>query len=68
VGWGLSEEAGKAARWLSAFGLPGTEIMLAHLQQLDGNDYDLYQPSSLNGVWQAYGDYLCPIITGAGPG
>ena len=65
LGWGLSEEAGKAARWLSAFGLPGAEIMLAHLQQLDGKDYDLYQPSNLNDVWQAHGDYLCPIITGA---
>jgi len=65
LGWGLSEEAGKAARWLSAFTLPGAEIMLAHLQQLDGKDYGQYQPSNLNHVWQAQGEFMCPVITGA---
>jgi len=65
LGWGLSEEAGKAARWLSAFGLPGAEIMLAHLQRLDGKDYGQYQPSNLKDVWQARGGLLCPVITGA---
>jgi len=65
LGWGLSEEAGKAARWLSAFGLPGAEIMLAHLQQLDTGEYVRYQPSNLNDVWQASGEFLCPVITGA---
>ena len=39
LGWDLSEEAGKAARWLAAFDLPGPEISLAHLQRLDGKDY-----------------------------
>jgi len=65
LGWGLSEEAGKAARWLSAFGLPGAEFMLAHLQQLDGKDYGQYQPLNPNHVWQAQGEFLCPVITGA---
>jgi hypothetical protein len=65
LGWGLYEEAGKAARWLSAFALPGAEIMLAHLQQLDGKDYRQYQPSNLNHVWQAQGEFMCPVITGA---
>jgi len=65
LGWGLSEEAGKAARWLSAFGLPGAEIMLAHLQQLDTGEYVRYQPSNLIDVWQASGEFLCPVITGA---
>jgi len=65
LGWGLSEETGKAARWLSAFGLPGIEVTLAHLQQLDGKDYGEYRPSNLNDVWQAHGDHLCPIISGA---
>lgn len=63
--WGLAEEAGKAARWLAAFDLPGAEITLAHLQQLDGNDYRLYLPTHLDETWQAQGDHLCPIITGA---
>ncbi len=65
LGWGLAEEAGKSARWLAAFGLPGAEIMLTHLQQLDGNDYQRYKPTNLNGVWQPRGEFLCPVITGA---
>jgi len=65
LGWGLAEEAGKAARWLDAFDLPGVEIVLAHLQQLAGKDYRQFAPTDLGGVWRAQGDYLCPIITGA---
>ena len=63
--WGIAEEAGKAARWLAAFDLPGAEITLAHLQQLDGKVYQHYKPTNLDEIWQAEGDYLCPIITGA---
>ena len=37
--WGIAEEAGKSARWLAAFGLPGAELMLAQLQQLEGHDH-----------------------------
>ena len=65
LGWGLAEEAGKAARWLAAFDLPGPEIALAHLQQLDGKDYKKYFPASTSARWQADGDYLCPIVSGA---
>ena len=36
--WGIAEEAGKAARWLAAFNLPGPEIMLAHLRHLQARD------------------------------
>ncbi len=63
--WGLAEEAGKAARWLAAFDLPGAEITHAHLQLLDGNEYGQFLPTSLDDTWQARGDYLCPIVTGA---
>jgi len=65
LGWGLAEEAGKAARWLAAFDLPGVEIMLAHLQQLNGKDYGEYTPARVDDVWHAQGAYLCPLITGA---
>jgi len=65
LGWGLAEEAGKAARWLAAFDLPGPEISLAHLQQLDGRDYKKYFPANIDTRWQAQGDYLCPIVSGA---
>lgn len=65
LGWGLAEEAGKAARWLAAFDLPGPEIILAHLQQLAGKDYKEFFPADTNDVWQARGDYLCPVVSGA---
>ncbi|MFT5599078.1 MAG: hypothetical protein ACI9YO_002007 [Gammaproteobacteria bacterium] len=67
--WGLAEEAGKAARWLAAFNLPGPELMLSHLQNIEGKDYEQYKPSigsdTIGEVWQANGQTLCPIITGA---
>ena len=65
LGWGLAEEAGKAARWLAAFDLPGPEIALAHLQQLDGKEHKKYFPTNINARWRARGDYLCPIVSGA---
>ncbi len=65
LGWGLAEEAGKAARWLAAFELPGPEITLAHLQRLDGKEYKQFFPANTNNTWQAHGDYLCPIISGS---
>jgi len=63
--WGIAEEAGKAARWLAAFNLPGPEIMLAHLQNLKGKDYRGFIPDCSIESWQASGDLLCPIISGA---
>lgn len=63
--WGLAEEAGKAARWLAAFDLPGPEFMLAHLQQLAGKDYLAFIPQGDASPWRADGGQLCPIITGA---
>jgi len=63
--WGLAEEAGKAARWLAAFNLPGPEFMLAHLQQLAGMEYRSFMPQGSAQPWRASGGLLCPIITGA---
>ena len=64
--WGLAEEAGKAARWLAAFDLPGPETLLAHLQNLAGKDYAAFIPRCDLQPWQVDGDGpLCPIITGA---
>jgi hypothetical protein len=63
--WGLAEEAGKAARWLAAFGLPGPETMLTHLQQLSPGEYRQFIPDCSGEPWQAPGGLLCPVITGA---
>ncbi len=63
--WGIAEEAGKAARWLAAFGLPGPEITLIHLLGLRGLDYRMFVPDVSVNRWQARDGLLCPIITGA---
>ena len=63
--WGIAEEAGKAARWLAAFNLPGPEIALAHLQQLKGQEFSAYIPDAGHRPWQSSGGLLCPIIAGA---
>jgi len=63
--WGIAEEAGKAARWLAAFDLPGPEIMLAHLEQLSAAEYLQFTPDCSQEPWQAPGEMLCPVITGA---
>ena len=63
--WGIAEEAGKAARWLAAFKLPGPETLLAHLQNLAGQDYSDFVPNCSAQPWQSNAGPLCPIITGA---
>jgi hypothetical protein len=67
--WGLAEEAGKAARWLAAFNLPGPESLLMHLQMIEGKDYEQYKPvigsGAIGDPWHANSQTLCPIITGA---
>lgn len=63
--WGIAEEAGKAARWLAAFALPGPEMMLRHMRGLRGRDYTEFAPDCGLEPWQASGGILCPVITGA---
>ena len=63
--WGIAEEAGKTARWLAAFDLPGPETMFAHLQKLSGKDYADFIPHCDLEPWQASGVVLCPVVTGA---
>ncbi len=63
--WGLAEEAGKAARWLAAFNLPGPELMLEHLHNLRGPAYERFVPDCAADPWKAPGGILCPIVTGA---
>jgi hypothetical protein len=65
LSWGLAEEAGYAANWLTSHSLPGPEILAAHLSQIDGAGYDQICPQDTSGIWQAKGGALCPLITGA---
>ena len=63
--WGIAEEAGKAARWLTAHGLPGPELLAGLLTRNDGKGYDELAPVSVDGVWEAQTGCLCPLIAGA---
>ncbi len=63
--WGLAEEAGKAARWLFSFGLPGPDALAALLRQNDGAAYATLRPLKTDGVWEAESGALCPVIAGA---
>ena len=63
--WGLAEEAGKAARWLTARGLPGPEELAEILTRNDGKSCDEGAPLSLDGEWRAPAGRLCPLVLGA---
>ena len=64
LSWGLSEEAGKSARWLESKGLPGAEILSALLTLNDGKSYETICPEATSGHWDAKGGHLCPLIAG----
>lgn len=62
--WGLAEEAGRAARWLAAYRLPGPEALLHALRIVDGATA-AHAPQPDRADWQAEVAPLCPIATGA---
>lgn len=63
--WGIAEEAGKAARWLAAFSLPGPELLVGHLKYIDGKPYLGFIPDCTQPVWKAGSGLICPVIAGA---
>ena len=65
LSWGLAEEAGKAARWLADYGMPGLELLVEQLDRIDGACYDDLVPNSIEGVWHSRSERLCPLISGA---
>lgn len=66
LSWGLAEEAGKAARWLAAAGLPGPQVLADLLTRNDGAEYEALCPMEADeGQWVARGGTLCPLISGA---
>ncbi|PWE33864.1 DUF3726 domain-containing protein [Maritimibacter sp. 55A14] len=65
LSWGLAEEAGRAARWLSAHGLPGVESLAALLERNDGVSYGALAPVCLETGWRPAGAVICPLVAGA---
>jgi hypothetical protein len=64
--WGLADEAGKAARWLSSHGLPGAQALAQLLTRNDGKPFSVLCPlEAASGPWHARSSELCPLIAGA---
>jgi hypothetical protein len=63
--WGLAEEAGRAARWLAEWGLPGPSALARVLTALDGAERADHAPQFSRGVWMADPGPLSPLAVGA---
>lgn len=64
LSWGLAEEAGKAARWLSGNGLDGPQLLAAQLRQDDGRAYSQLIPDIGAARWASEHGAMCPLIAG----
>ncbi|TQV78559.1 DUF3726 domain-containing protein [Denitrobaculum tricleocarpae] len=62
--WGMAEEAGRAARWLAAYRLPGPEALVAVLNEVDAAVPE-HAPRIDGDVWHCNAEALCPIASGA---
>lgn len=64
MSWGLAEEAGFAAAWLSAHGLDGPGALRAWLDEAGGRWADC-RPAVRNGRWTPAGRMpICPVALG----
>ncbi|MBO9403392.1 DUF3726 domain-containing protein [Shimia sp. R9_3] len=66
LSWGLSEEAAKGTRWLSAFGFPGAGLLADLLEMNDRIPSIDVSPVSLSAeIWHAPTRRMSPLIAGA---
>ena len=66
MSWGMAEEAGFAAGWLTARGIDGPGQLLAHLTAAQGRAWGDLCPQVAPGVWGAAdGQAICPVVLGA---
>lgn len=64
--WGLAEEAGYGARWLSDRGIAGAGALAAHLDWAEGRPWQELAPRALDDLRpRSAGGRLCPIALGA---
>lgn len=61
--WGVADEAGFAARWLTARGADGCAALAALLRRMDGVDFNAAKPDMTQDDWAVAG-LLCPLLTG----
>jgi len=64
LSWGIAEEAGRAARWLSEQGLPGARCVATVLSRIDPDNHRRMAPVSADALHANGGVALCPILTG----
>lgn len=62
--WGMAEEAGRAARWLAAYRLPGPQRLAALLDVCDGAVSER-APVKTEPRWHAASGMLCGITCGS---
>lgn len=65
LSWGMAEETGRAARWLSSHDLAGPALLADVLEKNDGLAHAQVAPVSLDGDWYAQAGELCPLAVGA---
>jgi hypothetical protein len=66
MSWGMAEEAGFAASWLTARGIDGPRQLLAHLTAAQGRAWGDLCPKVEPGIWgAAIGQTICPVVLGA---
>ena len=63
MNWGFMEEAGRTARDLAELGLPGPELLFAHLTTLRGQCHADHLPDMNLTPWLSRSGRLCPIAT-----
>lgn len=64
-GWGVAEEASKAARWLCAAGIDGVAALARALEKVDGKTLAGLTPTALGGDWRSEQGLMCPLTAGA---
>ena len=63
LSWGLAQEAGRAARWLTVAGIDGAALAADVLAAHDGNAQAM--PGEGSAGWHADGGPCCPLLLGA---
>ena len=63
--WGMAEEAGRATRWLCAYGFDGCGSLAALLLKEDGAEQGDMAPIALSEEWSAASGTLSALMAGA---
>lgn len=62
--WGMAQEAGRAAAWLAAQGLPAASLFVDLLDQIDGLDAEALTPLVDSNQLKPSGRSCCPVVCG----